>query len=168
MHNQSYLESLRYIIYINCPGFIKHILRSTLHYKKNPWLKNIAFSFSKIKNKNIQEASLSQISKTPLPSLLHYEDRSSMSYSIEARVPFLDYRLVEFMLSLDSEYKIKNGVTKQVLRDGLASILPQKIKERTSKLGFVTIERKWLKKYEDEILELLKQPWPNYINQEKN
>ena len=67
--------------------------------------------------------------------MLHYEDRSSMSHSIEARVPFLDYRLVEFMLSLDSEYKIKNGVTKQVLRDGLASILPQKIKRELQSWG---------------------------------
>ncbi|RKJ52174.1 asparagine synthase (glutamine-hydrolyzing) [bacterium 1XD42-8] len=79
-----------------------------------------------------------------LPSLLHFEDRDSMAHSIESRVPFLDYELVEFTFSLPISYKIKNGMTKSILRDGLEGILPEKIRHRYSKLGFVTPEDQWV------------------------
>ena len=48
--------------------------------------------------------------------LLKYEDRNSMAFSVEARLPFLDYRFVEESLSLDSSLKIGNGITKEILR----------------------------------------------------
>lgn len=82
--------------------------------------------------------------RTSLPGLLHYEDRNSMAHSIEARVPFLDYRLVEYAFSLPDDQKIKNGYTKAVLRDSMKSILPDQIRTRTDKMGFVTPERIWL------------------------
>lgn len=83
---------------------------------------------------------------TSLPHLLHYEDRNSMAFSIESRVPFLDHRLVEFVFSLNDEDKIDNSLTKKVLRDGLKDILPKDILQRTDKKGFVTPgEVKWLK-----------------------
>jgi asparagine synthase (glutamine-hydrolysing) len=78
-----------------------------------------------------------------LQSLLRYEDRNSMAFSVEARVPFLDYRLVEFLLSLPSCLKIRNGYTKRVLRDGVAGVIPEKIRWRVGKLGFTTPERSW-------------------------
>ncbi len=52
---------------------------------------------------------------TTLPGLLHYEDRNSMAFSLETRLPFLDYRLVEFVFSLPVEQKIQGGVTKVIL-----------------------------------------------------
>ncbi|MCI9138211.1 MAG: asparagine synthase (glutamine-hydrolyzing) [Lachnospiraceae bacterium] len=79
-----------------------------------------------------------------MSALLHFEDRDSMAHSIESRVPFLDYRLVEYLLSLPITYKIRNGITKAVLRDGLNKILPDKIRLRYSKLGFVTPEDQWI------------------------
>ncbi|MDH5716668.1 MAG: asparagine synthase (glutamine-hydrolyzing) [Spirochaetia bacterium] len=85
-----------------------------------------------------------QISKINLPQLLHFEDRNSMAHSIEARTPFLDYRLLEYTLSLQNSYKIKNGITKKILRESLKNILPLKIYNRTSKLGFATPEAKWV------------------------
>ena len=78
-----------------------------------------------------------------LQSLLRHEDRNSMAFSIEARVPFLDHRLVEFAFSLPSRFKIRDGYTKRVLRDGMKGILPEKIRWRVKKLGFATPERKW-------------------------
>lgn len=51
-----------------------------------------------------------------LPSLLRYEDRNSMAHSIEARVPFLDHRLVELAFSMPAEYKINGLERKRVLR----------------------------------------------------
>jgi asparagine synthase (glutamine-hydrolysing) len=68
-----------------------------------------------------------------------------MAHSIESRVPFLDYRLVEFIFSLPTEYKINAGISKRILRDGLDGILPDKIKNRMSKLGFATPEEVWVK-----------------------
>lgn len=80
-----------------------------------------------------------------IPSLLHYEDRNSMAFSVEGRVPFLDYRLVEFIFSLPSAYKIRWGYTKSVLRESMKGILPEKVRIRQSKLGFATPERSWQK-----------------------
>lgn len=89
---------------------------------------------------------LHRVLLTGLPALLHYEDRNSMAWSIEARVPFLDYRLVEYVFSLPNEQKINNGTTKIVLRNAMKSILPEKVRLRQSKLGFATPEAVWLKK----------------------
>jgi len=83
---------------------------------------------------------------TSLPSLLQYEDRNSMAFSIESRVPFLDHRLVEFVFSLNDDDKFSQGITKKVLRNALKSILPSKIAGRMDKKGFVTPgEIKWLR-----------------------
>ncbi len=78
-----------------------------------------------------------------IPTLLRYEDRNSMAFSVEARVPYLDHQLVEFVMSLPSGFKIRNAFTKRVLREGMAGVLPDKIRWRVSKLGFATPERKW-------------------------
>jgi asparagine synthase (glutamine-hydrolysing) len=77
--------------------------------------------------------------------LLHWEDRDSMAHSIEARVPFLDYRLVEFALGLPEEFKIAGGITKRVLREAMIGILPETIRTRTDKLGFQTPEEEWMR-----------------------
>lgn len=89
--------------------------------------------------------SLNQLTSSNLQMLLHWEDRDSMAFSIESRVPFLDYRLVEFALSLPDEYKINNGVTKLILRESMNGILPDKIKNRQNKIGFATPEELWIK-----------------------
>lgn len=80
---------------------------------------------------------------SPLPSLLHIDDRSSMAHSIESRAPFLDYRLVEFAFSLGPEYKIHNGMTKYILRSSMKGRLPEKVLSRRDKMGFVTPLDKW-------------------------
>ena len=79
-----------------------------------------------------------------LPGILRQVDRNSMAFSIESRLPFLDYRLVEYTFSLPNEQKLLGGVAKQVYRRALSGILPDKIRDRTSKLGFVTAEPKWM------------------------
>ena len=93
----------------------------------------------------IQAMSTSQLTATAIPMLLHWEDRDSMAHSIEARVPFLDYRLVEFVLGLPDGHKIARGTTKRVLRAGMQGILPERVRNRVDKLGFVTPEEIWLR-----------------------
>jgi asparagine synthase (glutamine-hydrolysing) len=80
-----------------------------------------------------------------LPMLLHWEDRSSMAHSIEARVPFLDHPLVEFSLALGNDHKMQGAETKSVLRHAMSGILPDAIRDRRDKLGFATPEESWFK-----------------------
>jgi len=103
------------------------------------------------KARTIQAMSRAQIGATSLPMLLHWEDRNSMAHSIEARVPFLDYRLVEFALGLPDEYKIADGVTKRVLREGLRGVLPELVRARLDKLGFATPEEVWMKEDDSDL-----------------
>lgn len=94
---------------------------------------------------SINAISHDQLLATNLPMLLHWEDRDSMAHSIESRVPFLDYRLVEFVLGLPDQHKLSDGITKRVMREAMRDILPEKIRTRMDKLGFVTPEEVWLK-----------------------
>jgi asparagine synthase (glutamine-hydrolysing) len=84
-----------------------------------------------------------QLLESNLPALLHWEDRSSMSHSVEARVPFLDYRLVEFVLGLPTKFKFNNGLGKRVLREALAGVVPEMVLRRTDKIGFQLAEDEW-------------------------
>ncbi|MCW8932670.1 MAG: asparagine synthase (glutamine-hydrolyzing) [Gammaproteobacteria bacterium] len=93
----------------------------------------------------------SQLMYTNLQKLLHWEDRCSMAHSIEARVPFLDYRLVEHVVGMPDAYKIKGGETKRVMREGMKNILPEPIRTRKDKLGFATPEEVWMKQYKPEV-----------------
>lgn len=78
-----------------------------------------------------------------LPALLRYEDRNSMACSIEARLPFMDHRLVSFIFSLPANQKIREGMTKHVMRAALKGIVPERIRTRTDKIGFATPENRW-------------------------
>lgn len=80
-----------------------------------------------------------------LQMLLHWEDRNSMAHSVEARVPFVDHRLVEFSLMLGNDHKIVGSETKRVLRRAMARILPEAVLNRQDKLGFATPEHSWFR-----------------------
>ncbi|MGF1924169.1 MAG: asparagine synthetase B family protein, partial [Bacteroidia bacterium] len=87
--------------------------------------------------KSRQQQDIKQYS---VPPLCHYEDRNSMAHSLEIRLPFLDYRLVNYSLNLPNHLKIKNGVNKQILRRSMTE-LPVEIRHRFDKKGF-TIDEK--------------------------
>jgi len=126
------------IVYNSWLKFDTAILADESHYlavqKEKPFgnkysLKNILYQLTHLNN---------------LQSLLKYQDRNSMAFSVESRVPFLDYRLVEFISSLPSQFLISNGYTKRVLRDAMRGIIPGKVRKRVSKLGFATPENLWM------------------------
>ena len=81
-----------------------------------------------------------------LESLLRYEDRNSMSHSIETRLPFLDFRIVNFIMSLSSSLKIKGGYTKHILRNCMINKLPDKIRMRQNKMGFTAPMNSFIKR----------------------
>lgn len=92
-----------------------------------------------------------------LEHLLKWEDRNSMWFSIESRVPFLDFRLVEATLSQNPDLVINKGVTKAILREAIKGMVPEKIRTRNDKVGFQTPEDIWFRKdfYKDFIFDLL-------------
>ena len=94
---------------------------------------------------NIQGIIKLNLFHNPLTKYLRWEDRNSMAHSIEARVPFLDHRLVEFAFNLPAEYLVSKGVTKRIMRNGLQNILPPQIANRRDKKGFITPEEHWIK-----------------------
>ena len=85
---------------------------------------------------SLDETLRSQTMSTSLPALLRSEDRNSMFHSIEARVPFLDHRLVELVFRLPPDLKIRDARTKYVLREALAGTLPEAVRTRRDKIGF--------------------------------
>ncbi len=85
---------------------------------------------------SVEELFAAHTTSLGLPALLRFEDRNSMAHSIEARVPFLDHRLVEFCFRLPFDYKVHGATTKEVMREGLRDVLPERIRERTDKVGF--------------------------------
>jgi len=89
-------------------------------------------------SKNINELLANYMTKYSLPHLLKAEDRNSMAHSVEARVPFTDYRLVDYVFSIPGIYKIHNGWTKWLLRLATKDLLPEAIVWRRDKLGFAT------------------------------
>ena len=92
--------------------------------------------------------SLIQHFEYKLEHLLRWEDLNAMNFSIESRVPFLDYRLVESTLSTPSNQKIFKGETKHILREALKEILPNKVVKRKDKKGFSNPCNKWFKTLE--------------------
>ncbi len=86
-----------------------------------------------------------QLEETVLPALLRYEDRNSMAFGVEARVPFLDHRLVEFVFSIGPRLRIRQGWTKWLLRRSSKSLIPGSIAWRRDKVGFAVPDAAWVK-----------------------
>lgn len=87
---------------------------------------------------------LAQDSMTGLVNLLHYGDRVSMAHSIESRMPFLDYRLAEFLASVPACYKMHDGWTKYIARLAFDGLLPDEICWRKDKMGWPVPEKIWM------------------------
>ena len=88
---------------------------------------------------------LEQATNISLPHLLRHEDRNSMYFSIESRVPFLTSELAQFVMSVPEEYSLApDGTRKAVFREAMRGIVPDPILDRRDKIGFATPENKWL------------------------
>lgn len=126
----------------------KTILLDTL-CKTHPRLIKFLQNIRKKDLENIEKESFSDFSQYTQYAIrrfiepqLRWQDRSSMAFSIESRQPFLDYRLVELLLSVPVSQKFRNGETKYILRQALRDILPEKVYNRRSKFGFPSPQRK--------------------------
>jgi asparagine synthase (glutamine-hydrolysing) len=79
---------------------------------------------------------LNELRYETVPVLLHEDDLNAMYFSIENRSPFLDRHLAEFCFRIPSQYLIRDGLAKAVLRDAMRGIVPQRILSNPRKVGF--------------------------------
>ena len=94
--------------------------------------------------RGLKRALVRYLTRYSLPALLRYEDRNSMYFSVESRVPFLDHRLVEFALALPADHLIDGRSTKRLLRAGVTDIVPEMVHARVDKIGFGNPEAEWV------------------------
>jgi asparagine synthase (glutamine-hydrolysing) len=115
---------------------LKRALASVSLYDRNK-LPPAALTLSAGTTSNELAAALnSQFTTSPLPFLLHQYDRASMASGVECRMPFMDYRLVEFVFSLPLESLIGHGFTKRILRESMRGIIPEQVRTNRTKTGF--------------------------------
>lgn len=102
---------------------------------------------------DIRSRQIADICCYSVPALTHYEDRNSGAHSLEIRHPFLDHRLVNFVVNLPTELKIHHGWTKYILRAALPE-MPAALRWRRDKQGFLVPEKLWLKR---ELVQVIQQ-----------
>jgi len=91
-----------------------------------------------------------------LKSFLKCEDRCSMAFGIESRVPFADdVHLVNLLFSVSGKHKIKQGISKYLLREAASKYIPNEIKNRKDKIGFESPLGNWLKLNKKEVLDTI-------------
>lgn len=163
LHRYSYLASVKQVAPYILPEICINLLKQCLGYyhsrpdwlnlsplnaeARDPFVSNLSY------RGNVGDLSYAQLTSSTLQMLLHWEDRDSMAHSLESRVPFLDYRLVEFVLGLPDEFKIAGGMTKLVLRESMRKVLPDQIRTRVDKIGFATPEEVWVRNISTDVFQ---------------
>ena len=120
---------------------------------------------NKKKFKNLLKNELwKSLTFSALREYLRYEDKNSMRFSLESRLPFLDFRLVEDGFNLNDEFKISNGLSKIVLRDIAKGKIPNQTLNRKDKMGFVSPQELWQREVlKDELDLVFKEIYKNGI-----
>ncbi len=142
---------LKFFAWKTLPSFLRGKLREMAKIEGMCLKKDFLDSY----RKHLREyeeffiSSLNELSKKllerSLRTLLRYEDRNSMWFSIEARTPFSDdINLINHQMSIPGAFKIHNGWSKFILRNAVKGIVPYEIRWRKDKKGFLTPEREWL------------------------
>lgn len=145
------------LIYFNTGSIrYRHVLKNSRLFIRQDFVKthNRRDLFNEmIASSSLQSNRLSNLWNISLPSLLRYEDRNSMAFSVEARIPFLDHRLVEFIFSIPFNKLIHKGWTKYALRESLKGKIPEDIRMRKGKLAFSVPQKEWLKEIKDYLIQ---------------
>ncbi len=128
-------------------SFIKNFNKNHLtNYQKieKPKLKKLTLSNYDFSNFTFEKRLLLEdFFIYSLPTFMRDFDRASMAHHIEVRMPFMDYRLVEFVFSLPIDYLLNENKTKYILRKSMNKIVPDKILNRTFKIGIQAPMENW-------------------------
>lgn len=123
--------------------------RRLRHAQSHPWFRRdltaalAADEFAGMDGR-IDTALRRSVQIAPLPVYLRVEDRNSMANSVEARLPFMDYRLISLLFSLGTEWKLRGPWNKFILREAMRGRIPESVRGRVDKMGFPTPVNKWL------------------------
>ena len=133
---QSASEILRFVL--------PHRLRVA---RRPPWIDaGVPIPARPLPRRTLQDHQRFALTVSPLPMHNREDDRSSMSFSLEMRNPFLDYRIVEYGLALEPDDLLYRGLSKWVLREAVRGVLPAQVVDRSDKQGFTTDEADWLRR----------------------
>src|SRR3989339_204329 len=130
------------------PSLRKTLLLRTLpHIKKSFFSQHVDHSviYQRFFSAPDLNASLARHFLYKFEHLLRPEDRNAMAFSIEARMPYLDYRLVEYLLRVPGSLKLKKGETKMLQKRALGKYSIPQIVERRDKIGFGTPGNQWMR-----------------------
>lgn len=103
--------------------------------------------------RSLQELQKTELTATQLTHIVRFDDRMYMSASIESRIPFMDYQFVELSAQIPPSVKIKNGYTKNIMRQIFDSRMPKAVTWRTNKMGFGAPTDLWRKQFSQEYLQ---------------
>lgn len=152
-------QLIQYLIYFTNAKIRVKRLKNKNSFIKKEYFNQIDFKLIEKNSNNymnIFKLQYSEIYKTQLPHLLRYEDKNSMRHSIETRLPFIDYKVLETALSINNKYKIKDGWTKYIFRKAIENILPKNIVWRKNKFGFEAPTQSWLDSIDNEMKDAIK------------
>jgi len=148
----SQFSSKSYARKIVCVVFLKKVAKFTAITLKKIGINKYAGYFSKLEggsdnklnfsrkligfNNSLDSSLFHQFFQAPLPGILNQYDRCSMAHGVECRMPYMDYRIVEFIFSLPPESKVGGGYTKRILREAMKGVIPEEIRLNKLKIGF--------------------------------
>jgi len=93
----------------------------------------------------LEHSRMDDIRSRSLPSLLRYEDRNSMAFGVEARVPYVDHVVVEHALAISGDALFADGASKAPLRAIATKLVPGDVATRRDKLGFSSLQPEWFR-----------------------
>lgn len=100
----------------------------------------------------LRQLQYNELTATQLPHIVRFDDRLYMSASLESRIPFMDYQFVELSYRIPAELKIRNGYTKNIMRELFDSRMPKEVTWRINKMGFGAPDKEWAHLFSKEYL----------------
>jgi asparagine synthase (glutamine-hydrolysing) len=146
-------------------GVVRHFVKVTLRQldtyrrlarwknqrnaRRHPWFTVELSGYADVNGSETTDWTLDAIlrqsvERAPLPLYLRLEDRNSMAHSVEARLPFLDYRLVSLVFKSDLQWKLRGPWNKYLLREAMRQRIPESVRTRVDKMGFPVPQGKWI------------------------
>lgn len=137
---------------------VSMLLNEDVHRTTN-FSQNIKTTIDEMLNKYETDDFLNKVLylflKIYLLEMLERQDKTSMAWAVETRVPFLDHRLVEYVANIPSQYKLRGDNEKFILKESFINVLPSEIIERKKKPFPFPVDPKTLFKQRNKAIELV-------------